>query len=172
MKTVQLEHTEVVGGSGRDAAELLWQTYANELMKFATSLVGPHDAADLVSVAFIGVIQSRNWGSVINQRAYLYRSVLNAANSTRRSTARRETREQRVSAQAATETSSLELADEELLSALSALSERQRAVVYLTYWMDYSPAQIADLLDLSEGSVKKHLDRGRTHLRTTLGAHS
>ena len=43
-------------------------------------------------------------------------------------------------------------------------------MIYLTYWLDMTPDSIATFLDLSEGSVKKHLDRGRSALRTTLGA--
>lgn len=56
-------------------------------------------------------------------------------------------------------------------SALGRLSERQRAVLYLTYWLDMDPAGIADLLDITPGAVKKHLDRGRRALRPMLGGH-
>ena len=59
--------------------------------------------------------------------------------------------------------------DPEVWAALRRLSERQRAVIYLTYWMDLAPEAVAELLDLSTGSVKQHLDRGRKALRSALG---
>jgi len=52
--------------------------------------------------------------------------------------------------------------------ALSELSPQQRAVVYLTYWDDLTPAQIAVLLDVAEGTVRKQLARAREALRRIL----
>jgi DNA-directed RNA polymerase specialized sigma24 family protein len=43
-------------------------------------------------------------------------------------------------------------------------------VIYLTYWEDQSPAQIAGLLEVSEGTVRKQLARARDHLRRILDA--
>jgi RNA polymerase sigma-70 factor (ECF subfamily) len=48
------------------------------------------------------------------------------------------------------------------------LSPQQRAVVYLTYWDDLTPAQVAVLLAVSEGTVRKQLARARVHLRRIL----
>lgn len=153
-----------------EAAEALYIRHADELMRFATSLVGPSDAADLVSVAFVGAMSSGALAAATQPRAYLYRCVLNAARSDARSAGRRHRREQRDASRSSTTIPGPE-ADPEVWAALGNLSERQRAVVYLTYWMDLSPESIAELLDLSTGSVKKHLDRGRTALRSTLGDH-
>ena len=52
--------------------------------------------------------------------------------------------------------------------ALANLSPQQRAVVYLTYWEDLTPAQIAELLEVSEGTVRKQLARAREQLRRIL----
>ena len=54
--------------------------------------------------------------------------------------------------------------------AVARLSVRQRAVVVLTYWADLDPAAIAVMLDVSEGSVRRHLARARAHLRKVLDA--
>jgi RNA polymerase sigma factor (sigma-70 family) len=54
--------------------------------------------------------------------------------------------------------------------ALAALSGQQRAVVFLTYWEDQAPAQIAELLGVSDGTVRKQLARAREHLRRILDA--
>lgn len=151
-----------------DETRVLYERHAEELMRFATSVTGPSDAADVVSVAFVNALATADWTAITNQRAYLYRAVLNAAHSMARSS-RRRTRREDVVAQRATTAPSTPEADPEIWAAVRSLSDRQRAVVYLTYWMDLTPDQIAELLDLSSGSVKKHLDRSRRQLRTTLG---
>ena len=152
----------------RERAEELWREHAEELMRFASTLVGPDDAADVVSAAFINALPSLNRGDIDNVRAYLYRCVVNGPRNLHRSSSRRRQRELRASRNAP-DTVHIAEPDTELLAGLS---ERQRAVVYLAYWCDYSTDQIAAALDISNGSVKKHLDRARTQLRSTIGGQS
>ena len=40
--------------------------------------------------------------------------------------------------------------------------------MYLTYWDDLTPAQIAELLGVGEGTVRKQLARAREQLRRIL----
>ena len=152
----------------KSTAEVLYQRHAAELTRFAASLVGPSDAADLVSIAFVGAMAGGALERADEPRAYLHRCVLNAARSSHRSSTRR-TRRERATA-TTDELVPSDDTDPEVWAALGRLSERQRAVIYLTYWLDMTPDSIAEFLDLSAGSVKKHLDRGRSALRTTLGA--
>jgi DNA-directed RNA polymerase specialized sigma24 family protein len=56
----------------------------------------------------------------------------------------------------------------EVLAAVTELSERQRAVIYLTYWEDLDPRSIADLLNITDGAVRRHLARARKALRKVL----
>ena len=56
----------------------------------------------------------------------------------------------------------------DVLEAVARLSMRQRAAVFLTYWSDLDPVAIAELLDVSEGSVRRHLARARANLRKVL----
>ncbi len=58
----------------------------------------------------------------------------------------------------------------EVLEAMSVLSPRQREAIVLTYWEDLTPTEVADRLNLSEGSVRRHLARGRAKLREVLNA--
>jgi RNA polymerase sigma-70 factor (ECF subfamily) len=58
----------------------------------------------------------------------------------------------------------------EVLAAVFRLSVRQRAVIVLSYWDDLDTAAIAALLDISQGSVKRHLARARSHLKEALSA--
>ena len=56
----------------------------------------------------------------------------------------------------------------DLMSALAALTPRQRAVVVLRYYEDMTEAQIADALNCSPGTVKSHGSRGLKALMALL----
>jgi RNA polymerase sigma-70 factor (sigma-E family) len=53
-----------------------------------------------------------------------------------------------------------------ILAALAQLSDRQRAVVVLRYFLDLSEAQTAAELGCSIGAVKSHASRALAHLRS------
>lgn len=72
-----------------DADAELFDKHAGELTRFATGIVGPSDAPDVVSGAFLRSLVSRGWPAVTNHRAYLFRAVLNEALAMRRTAARR-----------------------------------------------------------------------------------
>ena len=136
------------------ADEELYRKHAEELTRFATGLVGPSHAADVVSEAVLRCLDSAQWPQVADKRAYLYHSVYNAAARLHRSTHRRRSREVRAAQPESFE--SLEVRPE-VLSAVARLSVRQRAVIVLTYWDDLDSSTIAELLDISDGSVRRHL---------------
>ena len=143
----------------------VYRQYAGDLTRYATVLVGPADAPDVVVEAVLASFRSPGWPGVENRRAYLYRAVFTRAQSWRRADARRRHRER--SAAIATHAPP----HEHSLDAhrmLTRLSSQQRALVYLTYWEDLAPAQIAVLLDIGEGSVRKQLARARERLRREL----
>ena len=45
---------------------------------------------------------------------------------------------------------------------------QQRAAVVLTYWRDLDPAEVAKLLGVTDGAVRKHLSRARKKLKGVL----
>ena len=143
----------------------VYQRHADELVRYATALVGPDDAPDVMIDAVMQAFRSPGWPQVTNQRAYLYRAVLNRAHSVRRSDARRHLREVRSAPGVVADPAGVSV---DAQRALSGLSAQQRAVVYLTYWDDLTPAQVAGLLGVTEGSVRKQLARAREQLRRTL----
>ena len=51
----------------------------------------------------------------------------------------------------------------------SSSTERQREVLVLRHYLDWSEAQVADALGISRGAVKAHAHRGRAALRDLLG---
>ena len=136
-------------------------------MRFATGLVGPFDAQDVVTDACLRAFGAKGWRDVANHRAYLYRSVVNQAHSHHRSTLRRRLREAK---SAPPEEVPVTETDLDVLAAVDRLSVQQRAAVILTYWEDLAPGEVAARLGISSGSVKRHLARARSRLREYLDA--
>lgn len=65
-----------------------------------------------------------------------------------------------------------QLPDPDVARAVAQLAPMQRAAVVLFYWEDRPVHEIAELLEVSESSVKQHLFRARHRLATMLGEHS
>ncbi len=145
--------------------EETYRKHAAELTHFATALVGPASAQDVVADAVLRAMWSRAWPSVRNPRAYLYRAVLNEARMHHRSRTRRVARERRV---AVPDRHVDAEARPDVAAAVAALSVRQRATVFLTYWEGLTPGEVAARLGIGEGSVRRHLARARAHLREAL----
>ncbi len=58
---------------------------------------------------------------------------------------------------------------ESLYKALNELSPSERVSILLYYMQGYSIKEVAEIEKVSEDAVKKHLSRGRRHLRGLLG---
>ena len=58
---------------------------------------------------------------------------------------------------------------EALASGLAALSPEHRAVIVLRHLLDYTPGEIAELLELPRGTVNSRLRRGLDALREAIG---
>ena len=61
--------------------------------------------------------------------------------------------------------------DAQLHSALSRLTDEQRQIIVLRDYMDLSYAEIADVLDIPQGTVMSKLHRSRIALRKELSGH-
>lgn len=146
-----------------------YRRHADELIRYATALVGPADAPDVVTDGVLAAFATPGWSAVVNRRAYLYRAVFTRSVSHRRAVSRRQRREHTVALRAAKSVDAPE-SSVDARRALSSLSPQQRAVIYLTYWEDHTPSQIAELLGITEGTVRKQLARARDHLRRILDA--
>ena len=59
-------------------------------------------------------------------------------------------------------------AGEWMLPALASLDPEHRAVIVLRYLLEYTPGEIADLLDLPRGTVNSRLRRGLDRLKEGL----
>jgi RNA polymerase sigma factor (sigma-70 family) len=145
--------------------EQIYRQYSKELTSYATGLVGPFDAPDVVTDACLKAFETRDWDQVANRRAYLYRTVLNMAHDHHRQTLSRRLRE--IKAAGAEATQAVEV-DVDVLMAVERLSVRQRAAVFLTYWEDLSPNEVAERMGVTPGAVKRHLARARKRLAELL----
>lgn len=141
--------------------EQVYRRYAKELTQYATTLVGPFDAADVVTDACLRAFATKKWPEVENRRAYLYRTVLSVAHDHHRSTLSRRLRELKTAERDSVMPVEIDL---DVLRAVERLSVQQRAAVYLTYWADLSTAEVASTMGITTGAVKKHLARARKRL--------
>lgn len=148
--------------------ELEYRRHVAELAHYATVLVGPDDAMDVVNEAVAATLARSSLVGVDDVRAYWFRAVTNTAAGWHRSNYRRRTRETRVSTDAYRVVREATTMADDAQEVLSSLSVQQRAVVYLTYWHDWEPARVAATLGVSEGTIRQQLGRGREKLREVL----
>ena len=143
-----------------------YEKYSDDLVRSATGLVGPTDAPDVVSTAPVHVLRSRSWDAVENQRAYLYRSVLNDARRHHKTAMRRRAAEMR-GASPGSIGPSIDVRPD-VLDAVGQMSVHQRAVVFLSNWEDLRPVDIARRFGLSKGTVHRNLSRAEARLKRML----
>ena len=143
------------------AAEAVWIQHGQSLVRFATVLVGVDDAHDVAANAFVRVSRQPP-GRIEDVQSYLYRAVANEARNHWRQLDRRRRRDLHA-------LPIVEVApddpDIDLHRMVAALSPQQRAVIYLTYWLDMTESGTATALGLSTGTVHRTLERARKQLR-------
>jgi RNA polymerase sigma-70 factor (ECF subfamily) len=130
-----------------------------------------HDAAaaeDIAQEAFLSAVRSldrfdrrRPFGP------WLHRIVVNRAiDWTRARALRREVGDEALLTAAAPAESAPRVLSEGITGALAELTPEHRAVIVLRYLLEYTPGEIADLLDLPRGTVNSRLRRGLDRLQS------
>lgn len=132
----------------------------DQLLRYATSLVGPSRSEDVVSTVVLRTMQSQQLSELKNPRAYLMKAVLNES----RSVWRKQRSEPLPDTLA--DGSTAEVA--ETLDVVWRLPLKQRAVVYLYYWEGHRVREIAELMGLQSGTVKRYLHIARKRLESEL----
>lgn len=145
--------------------EALYRDHATELVRFATVLVGPSDAPDAVSDAIVSLLRDDRLAEAENPRALMFRAVMAKARSMQRTQLRRRERERRVAERLIAYEPDLR---PDVVEAVVGLSTQQRACVYLAYWEDLKPDDIAERLGIGTGTVKRYLSRARERLREVI----
>ncbi len=149
--------------TGTATDEEIYTRHRDELMRFARVLVGPDEAGDVLSAVVLRILSKRNLSDLDNPRPYLYRAVLNEANSFRRKRHRLEG-----IVPDSIPSNPIPTADPDVLGAVAALSARQRAATFLVYWEGFTPTEAAGLMQARPGTVRRYLHLARQHLRSVL----
>ncbi len=148
-----------------DKAEEFYRHHADELLRFATALVGPSGSEDLFANVILKLLPSAGFQAAEHQRAYAFRAVLNEARASHRSTQRRLAREIKAVRPDGYEPHQLH---SEVVEALRKLSVQQRAVVYLSYWDDLPLAEVAVAVGIPLRTCERELSAARSRLKDLL----
>ena len=153
-----------------DAAawEAAYREHAADLTRLATVLVGPDSAHDLVADTVMRCVGNDGWPGVANPGGYLTRALVRAAHSVDRSERSRRRRELTVGVWRQPEQGDAVDGGGGGGDSLDCLSPTQAAIVYLLYWEDRTIPDTASQLGISEGSVRKQLDRAKRRLRKVI----
>lgn len=157
-----------------DADAALTELYAGHyarLVRLAVLLVRDQGLGeDIVQDSFIAMHQRWHRIDEGSAPAYLAKSVVNRSRSAlrHRTVVARHRPEPAHDAAPADAPVLASAQRARVLDALAALPTRQREVLVLRYYLDYSEREIADALAISQGAVKSHASRGAAALRLTL----
>lgn len=158
--------------SGAEAFVLFARRERRALVGFAWSLLGNFSAAEEVVQEALTAAW-RSWDRVSSYEkpgAWVRRVVISRCTDHWRRSGREERALVRLaSREHGGEVVDLPEPDAELWAAVRSLPDRQAQAVVLHYMEDLSVADIAEILDCAEGTVKAHLYRGRVSLARTLG---
>ena len=145
----------------------IYTKYADRLYAAAFNICRQQqDAEDAVQDAFIRLYHSnKDFESEEHIKAWLLRVTINAAKSTKRLfwNRMRSSYEEYMDSLTFEEESDRSLMDEVLN-----LPEKYRIVIHLFYFEEYKVREIADILNVSENTVKTRLLNGRRILKEKL----
>ena len=126
----------------------------------------PQDAEDIVQETFLRLYRSdKDFESEEHLKAWLIRVTINTAKSLYTSFWHKN----RVSYEDYMENIAFEdPCDRELMEVVMSLPQKYRIIVHLYYYEGYKTREIADILNLSENTVKTRLVQSRRILKTKL----
>ncbi len=152
-------------GASLDVIEALYRRDLDRFVRVSTGMLGDREAArDAVHEGFAVAIRKR--GSYAGRgtvESWLWQVVLNTVRNYRRGSRTAAALEPELTV--ATSANGSAGSTERLRAALLALSERRRLIVFLHYYADLDYRQIAQILDIREGTVGATLSAARAALR-------
>jgi len=148
--------------AGLDAIEAVYRARFDEFVRVARAITGDAEAArDAVQEAFAAAVRNRrSYRGDGPLGAWLWRAVVNKARDAARAS-RPPEGEPEANGHG-------EDADHDVRALLALLPERQRIAIFLRYYVDLDYASIAEILEISEGTVAATLHAARTTLRRRL----
>lgn len=155
--------------------EVLFRRHYAALLRLAVVMLGNREAAeDAVQDAFVA-LQRRRWALRDPEaaEAYLRSTVLNRCRSwVRRQVTQRAPRPLmlvREHQESSEDTAVTHAETEDLVAHMRTLARRQREVLACRYVLELTVTETAELLGISEGSVKAHTHRGLQTLQQRIG---
>src|SRR5947208_3485274 len=163
-----LDHVEGARGGDPEALASLYRAYGAARYRLAYRLTGtPQDAEDVVHDVFVGLPEAlgryEERGSFAG---WLKRVTARVALMRLRTRTRR--REVMLDATLAADERPARVESMALETAINGLPDRLRSVVVLKEVEGYSHAEVADLLEISEGASRVRLNRAMKRLRKML----
>ena len=151
----------------RPDVEQVMKTYKDRLFRTAFCIVrNPSDAEDVVSDVLLKYMDSRkDFENEEHLKAWLIRAAVNRSRDMMTAFWRKK---QAVWDESVLEIPAAEPEDRELIESVLRLPERYREALYLYYYEDYSVAEIASMLRVTQSAVKTRLQRGRAMLKEEL----
>ena len=140
--------------------ETIYSKVKDDLVRYASVLVGPDRAPDVVSTVMVRVLARRTLTSLEEPRAYLFRSVLNECRGLQRKPP--------PAHQPAARSASIIEPDWAVVEAVAELPTQQRAAVYVRYWEDLQLDEIGAVMGVRPGTVKRYLHLARRRLKGVL----
>lgn len=139
-----------------DPVEEVYRTDHDRLWRSLVAFAGDPDlAAEAEAEAFAQALARGS--DVSDPRAWIWRSAFRIASGLLADAGR--------PAAVADETAQWDASLVEFLSLLGTLSDQQRTAIVLRYAGGFKPAEIADILGTSSGTIRVQLHRAHTHLR-------
>jgi RNA polymerase sigma factor (SigM family) len=160
----------------RHNLDTLYRNYAEQLYYFLVKLSGSRETAeDLVQETFSRATVSLEFSKTDNAKAWLYKVARNVYLDEWRKRKRREKipflsrlmkEREMISPYGLPEEEAIQQSDvREMNELLSHLPEKQRTLLYLREYEQFSYKELQSALDLSESQVKSELFRARTRLK-------
>lgn len=152
--------------------EAVYRARIGSLRRVARAITGDREAAhDVVQDAFASAISDRlRYRPISSLEAWIWRIVVNRAISERRRLTRATTAPPAVGPTSMSQDGDVDDGRAPLAAAVALLPERQRLAVFLRYFADLDYAAIADVLEVSPGTVGASLHAAHETLRAALAA--
>jgi len=140
--------------------EEIYLKYRDELVRYATALVGPSEADDVLSSVLTRVYKSRRTlTSLESARPYLMRAVLNESLNRKANKGTQPLFEVAVEPVRS---------QPEVLESVLSLPTRQRAAVYLTFWCGMTSDEVGELMGCRPSTVRRYVFLAKRKLAEVL----
>ena len=144
----------------------IYEEIAPDLMRYATALVGPDHAPDVVSTVVTRALGlSGGLAGLESAKTYLMKAVLNESTGLKRQRARRQTFP--VASVPDVGLPDVEVGNIDDL--VMGLPPQQRAAAYLVFFLEHTPTEAAELMGTRPATVRRYLYLARRKIEGALG---